>query len=135
MSVRNPGGSQTTQGSVLIVDDQLESQRGIIEFFKEVGWKVTTAVDEREAILELEHKHPSLVLLDLVLERESGFEVLTHIRRINSETKVIIISQYFDTELIKQAMKAGAIGFVLKDKADSIPAGFQSLLQGAVDAP
>lgn len=135
MSVRNPGGSQTTQGSVLIVDDQLESQRGIIEFFKEVGWKVTTAVDEREAILELEHKHPSLVLLDLVLERESGFEVLTHIRRINSETKVIIISQYFDTELIKQAMKAGAIGFVLKDEADSIPAGFQSLLQGAVDAP
>lgn len=135
MSVRNPGGSQTTQGSVLIVDDEIESQRGIIEFFKEVGWKVTTAVDEREAILELEHKHPSLVLLDLVLERESGFEVLTHIRRINSETKVIIISQYFDTELIKQAMKAGAIGFVLKDEADSIPAGFQSLLQGAVDAP
>lgn len=135
MSVRNPGGSQTTQGSVLIVDDQLESQRGIIEFFKEVGWKVTTAVDEREAILEFEHKNPSLVLLDLVLERESGFEVLTHIRRINSETKVIIISQYFDTELIKQAMKAGAIGFVLKDEADSIPAGFQSLLQGAVDAP
>lgn len=135
MSVRNPGGSQTTQGSVLIVDDEIESQRGIIEFFKEVGWKVTTAVDEREAILEFEHKNPSLVLLDLVLERESGFEVLTHIRRINSETKVIIISQYFDTELIKQAMKAGAIGFVLKDEADSIPAGFQSLLQGAVDAP
>lgn len=135
MSEKNPGKSQTTQGSVLIVDDQIESQRGIIEFFKEVGWKVTTAVDEREAILELEHKHPSLVLLDLVLERESGFEVLTHIRRINSETKVIIISQYFDTELIKQAMKAGAIGFVLKDEADSIPAGFQSLLQGAVDAP
>ncbi len=135
MPEKNPGKSQTTQGSVLIVDDQIESQRGIIEFFKEVGWKVTTAVDEREAILELEHKHPSLVLLDLVLERESGFEVLTHIRRINSETKVIIISQYFDTELIKQAMKAGAIGFVLKDEADSIPAGFQSLLQGAVDAP
>ncbi len=135
MSEKNPGESQTVQGSVLIVDDQIESQKGIIEFFKEVGWKVTTAVDEKEAILELEHKNPSLVLLDLVLERESGFEVLTHIHRINSETKVIIISQYFDTELIKQAIKAGAIGFVLKDEADSIPAGFQSLLQGAVDAP
>ena len=135
MSEKEPRESQTTQGSVLIVDDQIESQRGIINFFKEVGWKVTTAVDEKEAIMEFEHRNPSLVLLDLVLERESGFEVLTHIRRINSKTKVIIISQYFDSELIKQAMKAGAIGFVQKDEADSIPAGFPSLLQGAVDAP
>ena len=120
-------------GSVLIVDDQIDSQRAIIDFFRDIDWKVTTAVDEKEAILELEHKNPSLVLLDLVLEKESGFEVLTQIRRISPETKVIIMSQYFDYELIKQAMKAGAMGFVQKSEANSIPSGFTSLLQGAVD--
>ncbi len=46
----------------------------------------------------------------------------------------VSLKQKLDDDL-KQAMKAGAIGFVLKDEADSIPAGFQSLLQGAVDAP
>jgi DNA-binding NarL/FixJ family response regulator len=119
--------------SVLLIDDQIESLRGIIDFFKGINWKVITATDEKEAILELEHKNPQLVLLDLVLEHESGFEVLSRIRHTNPETKVIIISQYFDYELIKQAMKAGAIGFVQKDEANKIPSGFTSLLQGAVD--
>ncbi len=132
MSELDQGALQSTKGNVLIVDDQIDSQRAIIDFFKDIGWKVTTAVDEKEAILELEHKNPSLVLLDLVLEKESGFEVLTRIRKIKPETKVLIISQYFDYELIKQAMKAGAIGFVQKSEANSIPSGFSSLLQGAI---
>lgn len=119
--------------SVLLIDDQIESLRGIIDFFKGINWKVITATDEKEAILELEHKNPQLILLDLVLEHESGFEVLSRIRHTNPETKVIIISQYFDYELIKQAMKAGAIGFVQKDEANKLPSGFTSLLQGAVD--
>jgi DNA-binding NtrC family response regulator len=134
MSELDHFASQSAKGTVLIVDDQIDSQRAIIDFFKDAGWKVATAVDEKEAILELEHKNPSLVLLDLVLERESGFEVLTRIRKINPETKVIIISQYFDYELIKQAMKAGAMGFVQKSEANSIPSGFTSLLQEAVEA-
>jgi len=123
------------QSSVLIVDDEIESQRAIIEFFKGIDWEVTTAVDEKEAILEVEHKNPNLVLLDMVLEKESGFEVLTRIRQTNPETKVIIISKYFDYELIKQAMKAGAIGFVQKSKVDDVPSGFSSLLEGAISSP
>jgi DNA-binding NtrC family response regulator len=118
--------------SVLIVDDEIETVRGIIDFFKDTDWKVLTAVDERETIMELEHKNPRLVLLDLVLEKESGFEVLTRIRNLKPETKVIIISKYFDHELIEQAMKAGAIGFVQKAQADVVPSGFTSILQGAV---
>lgn len=129
------GKMQSNECTVLLVDDEIESLKGIIDFFKAIDWKVITATDEKEAILELEHKNPRLVLLDLVLEKESGFEVLSHIRRINSKTKVIIISKYFDHELVKQAIKAGAIGFVQKDEANCIPSGFTSLLQGAVDIP
>ncbi len=125
--------SESVTSSVLIVDDEIESVRGIIDFFKQINWEIATAVDEKEAILEFEHKSPRLVLLDLVLEKESGFEVLRQIRRLNSETKVIIISKYFDYELIKQAMKAGAIGFVQKAETSALPSGFTSLVQGAVE--
>jgi len=135
MHADDHGKTQMSECSVLLIDDQIESLKGIIDFFKQINWKVITATDEKEAILELEHRNPQLVLLDLVLEHESGFEVLSRIRRINPKTKVIIISQYFDYELIKQAIKAGAIGFVQKDEANSIPSGFTSLLQGAVDLP
>ncbi|MBI5116607.1 response regulator [Candidatus Poribacteria bacterium] len=122
----------TWANSVLIIDDEMESLKGIIAFFKSIHWKVTTAVDEKEAILEFERANPCLVLLDLVLEKESGFEVLTRIRQLNPDTKVVIISKYFDYELIKQAMKAGAIGFVQKAETDELPSGFASLFRGAV---
>ena len=111
-----------SQNCVLIVDDELESLRGIIDFFRNIKWKVVTAVDEKEAILEFEHVNPCLILLDLVLERESGFEVLTRIRQLDAGSRVIMISKYFDYELIKQAMKAGAIGFVQKAEADRFSA-------------
>jgi DNA-binding NarL/FixJ family response regulator len=120
---------------VLIIDDELESLRGIIDFFRDSKWKVITAVDEREAVLEFEHSNPSLILLDLVLEKESGFEVLTRIRQLDPNSKVIIISKYFDHELIEQVMKAGAIGFVQKSDTDGLPSGFTSLLRGAMTQP
>ena len=124
--------SKVLPKSVLIVDDEIECLSSVIDFFKSIQWKIATAVDEREAVLEFERANPCLVLLDLVLERESGFEVLTRIRQMNSDTKVIIISKYFDYELIKQAMKAGAIGFVQKAETDGLPSGFTSLLRGAM---
>ncbi|UCD56691.1 MAG: response regulator [Candidatus Hydrogenedentota bacterium] len=130
---RSDGASSVITGNnVLIIDDEIESLRGVIDFFKKIEWKVTTAIDEKEAILEFERANPCLVLLDLVLEKECGFEVLRRIRRLNSDSKVIIISKYFDYELIKQAMKAGAIGFVQKAEADRLPSGFASLLRGAI---
>ena len=112
MTEPNTTPNVISENKVLIIDDEIESLREIIDFFQRSYWKVSTAVDEKEAILELERTNPSLVLLDLVLEKECGFEVLTQIRQLSPETKVIIISKYFDFELIKQAMKAGAIGFV-----------------------
>ena len=121
-----------SEKSVLIIDDEIESLRGVIDFFKKNEWHVVTAIDEKEAILEFERVNPSLVLLDLVLEKESGFEVLTQIRKLDRESRVIIISKYFDYELIKQAMKAGAIGFVQKADSERIPSGFTSLLRGAI---
>jgi DNA-binding NarL/FixJ family response regulator len=123
--------SAVSKNSVLIIDDEIESLRGIIDFFRKSKWSVTTAIDEKEAILEFERINPSLVLLDLVLEKECGFEVLTRIRQFNPDVKVIIVSKYFDHQLIEQAMKAGAIGFVQKCEATELPSGFTSMLRGA----
>ena len=132
MAKRVPVKDMRSEKSVLIIDDEIESLRGVIDFFKKNEWHVITAIDEKEAILEFERVNPSLVLLDLVLEKESGFEVLTQIRKLDRESRVIIISKYFDYELIKQAMKAGAIGFVQKADSERLPSGFTSLLTGAI---
>lgn len=128
---KHPAQTGSVGKKVLLIDDEIESLREIIGYLKRDGWGIATAVDEKEAIIELERTEPSLVLLDLVLEKESGFEVLTQIRKTNPNTKVIIISKYFDHELIQQAMKAGAVGFIQKGDSDTLPSGFTSLLKGA----
>jgi len=135
MAQRNGTPPEITEKTVLIVDDEIESLRGIIDYLKKSKWKVVTAVDEKEAILEFEYSNPSLILLDLVLEKECGFEVLNRIRQLDPESKVLIISKYFDYELIKQAMKAGALGFMQKATADKLPSGFASMLRGALTQP
>jgi DNA-binding NtrC family response regulator len=131
MARKNPSRSGSAAKSVLVVDDEIDSLREVIEYFKENSWTVSTAIDEKEAILEMERVAPSLVLLDLVLEKECGFEVLTQIKKTNPDTRVVIISKYFDNELITQAMKAGAVGFIQKATTDQLPDGFKNLLKGA----
>ncbi len=117
---------------VLIVDDELDSVAPILQYFESQAWTVLTACDEREAVMELELHRPGLVLLDLVLERESGLEILRRIRELEPGARVVIISRYFDTELIKQSLRCGAVGFVQKAGPGQLPAGFTALVEGAI---
>ena len=117
---------------VLIVDDELDSVEPILHYFEAQGWSVLTACDEQEAVMELERHRPGLVLLDLVLERECGLEILRRIREIEPGARVVIISRYFDTELIKQSLRCGAVGFVQKAGHGQLPVGFTALVEGAI---
>lgn len=117
---------------VLIIDDELDSIAPILQYFETQGWAVLTACDEQEAVMELERHRPSLVFLDLVLERESGLEILRRIRDLAPGTRVVMISRYFDTELIKQSLRSGAVGFVQKAGRGELPAGFTALVEGAI---
>ena len=119
---------------VLIVDDELDSVEPILSYFKAHGWDVLTACDEQEAVMELECHHPGLVFVDLVLERESGLEILRRIRDAHHGARVVMISRYFDTELIKQSLRCGAIGFVRKAGHGQLPVGFTALVEGAIAA-
>lgn len=117
---------------VLIVDDELESVEPILRYFEAQGWQVLTACDEREAVMELEVHHPELVFVDLVLERESGLEILRRIRETRGGARVVMISRYFDMELIKQSLRCGAVGFVQKAAHGQLPVGFTAIVEGAI---
>lgn len=121
-----------TGHKVLIVDDELDSIEPILRYFEAQEWGVLTACDEQEAVMELEQHHPNLVFLDLVLERESGLEILRRIRDLAPGARVVMISRYFDTELIKQSLRCGAVGFVQKAGRGQLPVGFSALVEGAI---
>lgn len=92
---------------VLIVDDD-ESVRELLEFIvKKEGFRVETASDGQQAIEKAKNLMPDLILLDLMLPRYGGFEILRELQ--TDETAkipiIIITGKYTDrstADMIKQ---------------------------------
>jgi len=99
--------SKSSERLILIVDDD-ESVRDLLEFIiKKEGFRVETASDGQEAIEKAKKLFPDLILLDLMLPRYGGFEILRELQ--GDETSkipiIIITGRYTDrstSEMIKQ---------------------------------
>ncbi len=79
--------------------------------FKLVG----EAADGLEAVKLVETKKPSVLLLDLMIPRLHGLEVVRQLKREQSQTKVVILSMHADEPYVMEALRNGACGYVLKD--------------------
>ena len=99
--------SKSSEKLVLIVDDD-ESVRDLLEFIvKKEGFRVEKACDGQEAIEKAKKLFPDLILLDLMLPRYGGFEILRELQ--GDETAkipiIIITGKYTDrstSDMIKQ---------------------------------
>ncbi|MBW2000711.1 MAG: response regulator transcription factor, partial [Deltaproteobacteria bacterium] len=101
---------------VFIADDHfvvLEGLQRIIE--REMGMYVAgTARDGFEAVKKAKNCQPDVVLLDILMPRLNGLEAIPLIKETLPETQVIILSMYEKEPYIRQALSAGARGFILK---------------------
>jgi two-component system response regulator NreC len=79
--------------------------------FKLVG----EAADGLAAVKLVEDKKPAILLLDLMIPRLHGLEVVRQLRRDHPQTKVIILSMHADEPYVMEALRNGASGYVLKD--------------------
>ncbi|OGS13572.1 MAG: hypothetical protein A2234_01635 [Elusimicrobia bacterium RIFOXYA2_FULL_58_8] len=103
----NAGFSNPADKLVLIVDDD-DSVRELIEFVvKKEGFRVDKAADGEEALKKARTINPDLILLDLMLPKFGGFEILRELQGDETESIpiVIITGRYTDrstSEMIKQ---------------------------------
>ena len=79
--------------------------------FKLVG----EAADGLDAVKLVETKKPNVLLLDLMIPRLHGLEVVRQLKRDQSPTKVVILSMHADEPYVMEALRNGACGYVLKD--------------------
>jgi CheY-like chemotaxis protein len=106
------GGNET----ILLVDDEEYIRELGVELFSDVGYKVLTATDG-ESALELYQKEQEgidLVILDLVIPGMGGKKCYEEILKINPKARILIVSGYSVNGPGKEALKAGAKGFVGK---------------------
>ena len=110
-------GDEFMYTKVMVVDAQRLVREGISRILEsEMDIQVVaTAVDGREAIDVALQKQPDVVVIDGQLPRLSGTEAVRRIRENNSATACIVISSLDGPNQVKQALTAGASGFVPKD--------------------
>lgn len=109
----NPIPAEATYQLLLIEDDQnLMSSLALV--LQNAGFGVETAVSISAARNKLNTKQYDLVLLDLDINGESGFPLLTDVRLSSAKTKVVILTGQDSPTLQKKAVQEGAKGYLVK---------------------
>jgi two-component system, NarL family, response regulator LiaR len=102
---------------VLIVDDHSVVRQGLRMFLSpEVGFEVVgEAADGQEAIELARALHPKIVLMDLLLPGMNGIEATAAIRAELPDVEVVVLTSVLDDVAIMRAVRAGAVGYLLKE--------------------
>jgi len=104
---------------ILVVDDHEMVRQGLRAVLEEQpGWVVCgEAVDGREAVAKARELKPDVVVLDFTMPGLNGLEATRQIRREAPGTEVVILTMHESGQLAREALAAGALGFVLKSEA------------------
>ena len=118
---------------VLVVDDSALSRRTLRQILELGGYDVAEAEDGLTALERYFLEKPDVVLLDLVMKGMYGLDVLTKLRELDANARVVVVSADIQTSSQELAEAAGAKAFVNKpfDKADILKA-LSDVLHGAI---
>lgn len=121
-------------GKILIVDDSALSRRTLRRILESAGYEVVEAEDGMTALEVYFLEKPVLVLLDLVMKGMYGLDVLTKLREMDSNARVIVASADIQSSTRKLVNEAGALDFIHKPFArEQVIASIQAALsEGAV---
>ena len=102
---------------VLVVDDHEVVRRGICALLGEIEdiEVVGEAGNGLQAIKEAGRLNPDLILMDLVMPEMGGIEAMRAIELGQPEARFLVMTSYSGDDLVFPAIKAGALGFLLKD--------------------
>ena len=100
---------------ILFVEDEPSLQKAVSEILTQEGFEVMTASDGEEG-LEMIKQKPDLVLLDLILPKKDGFQVLKEMKE-DEKTKdipVIVLTNLEGTGDVEKALELGATTYLVK---------------------
>ena len=99
---------------ILVVDDEKVIRGGCREVLTQEGYEVLLAESGEQGLKMIEKEHFDIILLDLMMPGLSGFDVLSHVKRLHPDTSIIVITGYATIENSIEAMKNGAFDFIPK---------------------
>jgi DNA-binding NarL/FixJ family response regulator len=106
---------------VLVTDDHTVLRKGVAALLERED--DMTAIGEAstadQAVTKARALQPDVILLDVIMPRKSGFDVLPDLQKVAPETRVIMLSMQTNPSSIRQALISGAAGYVAKHASDT----------------
>lgn len=101
---------------ILFIEDESALQRAATQVLSEEGYEVLSALDGEIGLRRAQEDLPDLILLDLILPKKDGFEVLKELKSDERTQKipVIILSNLEGSADVFRAMELGATTYLVK---------------------
>ena len=102
---------------ILIADDHAvvrEGLRALIHTEPDMEI-VGEATDGTEAVRLVGDLKPDIILLDMVMPRKSGLEVIQEIKAQNPEARILVLTSFSEDDMVFPAIRSGALGYLLKN--------------------
>jgi DNA-binding NarL/FixJ family response regulator len=115
---------------IQIVDDSPNMREAIKSVLGELNAAFIESDDGDDAVKQFASRMPDLVIMDIRMKRMDGIEATRLIRTFSPNARVIVLTQYNDSDLQSAAQLAGAIGYVLKDDLSQLLNIIQTIPKG-----
>jgi len=99
---------------LLIIDDESIITRALSRAFQKESLEISVAQDGVEGYESIKKGKPDLILLDIMMPKMTGIELLQKIRNERNQTPVILMTAYGDTETEKMAKDLGVSAYLKK---------------------
>ena len=95
---------------ILVIDDNLDIRKLISVILKDRGMIVREAANFDQALLEINKKLPDVAVIDVKLDKgdNDGIELLVHLKKIDEDIPVIMISGHANVQMAVDSLKLGA---------------------------
>ena len=101
---------------ILYIEDDISLQKTIGEILRQEGFDLLTALDGEIGLRMAQENKPDLILLDLILPKKDGFEVLRELKNNKDiqDIPVIIMTNLEGTGDVEKALELGATTYLVK---------------------
>ncbi len=108
--------TEKKEGKILIVEDDTFLLKVYLERLKDEGYEVSVATNGEEGLSMAQQEVPSLILLDMILPRMSGFDFLKMIKKEKEleSVPVIVLSNLGQDADVELAKELGAVDYLVK---------------------
>jgi len=108
--------TQKKPKKILVVDDEEAVREIYNKEFSTAGFQVVLAVDGEEGLLKAGEETPDLILLDVMMPKMSGVDVLKALKRnpLTKNIPVLLLTNLGEETIIKEGFGLGADGYLLK---------------------